>query len=155
MVLLLCDWELSWKGLNTWGPTQIAGRWNHLMVPSLTYVKPRLFGTVSWGATQSLLMCLFFFFKIFWMGTIFKVFIEFVTVLLLFYVLVFWPRGMWDLSSLIRDRTHTPCIGRRSPNHWTTRKVSSLCGLSFHTAWQPQDIQSSYVVGQDSKSEYF
>ena len=28
----------------------------------------------------------------------FKVFIEFVTILLLFYVLVFWPRGgVWDL----------------------------------------------------------
>jgi len=26
-----------------------------------------------------------------------------------FYVLFFfWPRGMWDLTSLIRDRTHTP-----------------------------------------------
>ena len=31
------------------------------------------------------------------MWTIFKVFIEFVTILLLFYVLVFWPQGMWDL----------------------------------------------------------
>ena len=35
----------------------------------------------------------------FLMWTIFKVFIEFVTVLLLFYVLVFWPRGVWDLNS--------------------------------------------------------
>ena len=26
-----------------------------------------------------------------------KVFIEFITVLLLFYVLVVWPQGMWDL----------------------------------------------------------
>ena len=44
----------------------------------------------------------FFFVKIFW------VFIEFVTTLLLFYVfLVFWPRGMWDLISLTRERTHT------------------------------------------------
>ena len=33
----------------------------------------------------------------------FKVFIEIVAVLLLFYVLVFWLQGMWDLSSLIRD----------------------------------------------------
>ena len=34
------------------------------------------------------------------MWTILKVFIEFLAVLLLvFYVLVFWPRGMWDLSS--------------------------------------------------------
>ena len=34
------------------------------------------------------------------MWTIFKVSVEFVTVLLLFYVLVFWPRSTWDLSSL-------------------------------------------------------
>ena len=33
----------------------------------------------------------------------FKVFIEFVTILFLFYVLDFWLRGMWDLSFLTRD----------------------------------------------------
>ena len=43
-----------------------------------------------------------------------------------FYVLVFWPRGMWDLSSPTRDRTLTPCIGRQSLNHWTTREVPAL-----------------------------
>ena len=59
------------------------------------------------------------------MWTIFKVFIEFVTILLLFYLFFcfFWPRGMWDLSSPIRDRTHTHCTGRQSLNHWTTREV--------------------------------
>ena len=31
---------------------------------------------------------------------------------------------MWDLSSLTRDRTHTPCIERQSVNHWTAREVS-------------------------------
>ena len=45
---------------------------------------------------------------------------------LLFYVLVFSPRGMWDLSSLTRDWTHTPCVGRGSPNHWTTGEVPPL-----------------------------
>ena len=46
--------------------------------------------------------------------------IEFVTILLLFYVvLVFWPQDIWDLSSTTRDQTLTPCIGRRSPNHWS------------------------------------
>ena len=30
---------------------------------------------------------------------------------------------MWDLTSSNRDRTHTPCIGRLSCNHWTTREV--------------------------------
>ena len=34
---------------------------------------------------------LFYFFQIFLMWTIFKVFIEFVTILLLFYALDFWP----------------------------------------------------------------
>ena len=45
--------------------------------------------------------------------TIFKVFIEFVTVFLLVYVLVFWPTGMWDLSTLTWDQTHTPCLERQ------------------------------------------
>ena len=62
----------------------------------------------------------FFFFK---MWTIFKVFIEFVTILFLSYILDFGPRGMWDLSPLIRDRTYTPSIGRHGLNHWTTREV--------------------------------
>ena len=59
----------------------------------------------------------------FLMWTIFKVFIELVTILLPFYVLFFWPRGMWNLSSVTRDRTRSPCIGRWNLNHWTTREV--------------------------------
>ena len=40
-----------------------------------------------------------FFFKIFFlMWNIFKVFIEFVTILLLFFVLAFWPQVMWNQS---------------------------------------------------------
>ena len=54
---------------------------------------------------------------------ILKVFIELVTVLPLFYVLVFGPAGMWDLDSLTRDWTHIPCLGRQSLNQWTARKV--------------------------------
>ena len=42
----------------------------------------------------------------------FKVFIDFVTILLLFYVLCFWSQGMWNLSSLTRDQTSVPFIGR-------------------------------------------
>ena len=41
------------------------------------------------------------FFFLLWM--IFKIFIEFAIILLLFYVLVFLPQCIWDLSSLIRD----------------------------------------------------
>ena len=32
-------------------------------------------------------------------------------------------RGVWDLSSLARDQTHVPCIGRQILNHWATREV--------------------------------
>ena len=60
---------------------------------------------------------------IFLHGPFFMVFIEFVKIFPLFYALFFWPWGMWDLSSPNRDRTHTPCIGRWSLNHWTTREV--------------------------------
>ena len=60
---------------------------------------------------------------VFWLWTIFKVFIESVTILLLFYVSVFWLRGLWDLSSGTRDPIPTPCIGRRSLNHWTASEV--------------------------------
>ena len=62
-----------------------------------------------------------FFFNLMW--TILKVFTEFVVVLLLFYVLVFWPRGVWYLSSPSGDGTHAACIGRRSLNHRTTREA--------------------------------
>ena len=53
----------------------------------------------------------------------FKVFIEFVIILLLFYVLVFLSRR---LSSRSRDGTHRPCIGRRGLNHWASGEVSLL-----------------------------
>ena len=72
------------------------------------------------------LYILFFFLDFFLMWTIFNIFIEFVTILLLFYVLIFWPGSTLDLSSLTRDQTRTPCIGRQSLNHWTTRKVPIL-----------------------------
>ena len=71
---------------------------------------------------QTQISQVFFFFLIL---TIFKVFTEFVITLFLFYLLVFWSQGIWDLSSPTRDqlRSHTPCIGRQSRNHWTTREV--------------------------------
>ena len=36
------------------------------------------------------------------------------------------PSGLWDLNSPTRDRTLTPCIGRQSLNHWTTREIPPL-----------------------------
>ena len=106
----------------------------------------------------------FFFYVCVW--TIFKVFIEFVTILLLFYVLVYWPRGVWHLSSLTRDWTCTPCIGRQSFNHWTTREAPTQClrsqvcrdwsrlpkvtqlhvlGLGLHPRWKGREGSGSWV----------
>ena len=45
----------------------------------------------------------FIFSKDFLMWTVFKVFIEFLTIMLLFYVLVFWPRVIWHLSPQTRN----------------------------------------------------
>ena len=45
----------------------------------------------------------FMYLKIFLDVDHFKVFIEFVTILLLFYVLGFGPRGLWGLSSPTSD----------------------------------------------------
>ena len=99
----------------------------------------------------------------------FKVFIEFVTILLLFYVLVFWPRDMWDISSPTRDRTRTPWIGRRSLNHWTAREVPqsefkktrnsiifiSLCLKSFVVPIPSQSSLKPYKAFSSLASPYF
>ena len=68
--------------------------------------------------------------KYFLMWTMFKVFVEFVTILLLFCALVFWPpRGRWDLRSPTRDRTWNHCTARWICNHWTTREVPTTAYL--------------------------
>ena len=65
------------------------------------------------------------------MWTIFKVFIELITTLLLFHVLVFWPQGMWDPSSLTRDRNHSPSTRRQSLNHGAAREVPRIFYIHF------------------------
>ena len=64
----------------------------------------------------------FFFWRFFWQGPFIKSLVNLLQYCL-FYVFVFWPWAMWDLSSLSRDQTHTPCIGRWSLHHWTAREV--------------------------------
>ena len=54
-------------------------------------------GSLSWLFFLNILL----FFFLVW--SIFNVFIVFVAILLLFYVLVFWPQGMWDLSFPTRN----------------------------------------------------
>ena len=66
-----------------------------------------------------------------------------------FYGLIFWPWGMWDLSSPPRDQTHTPCIEKWSLNHWTSSEVPQgclrrSCDLS---AWvQNWELEYSHVT---------
>ena len=50
--------------------------------------------------------------------------VEFGTVLLLSYVLVFWYQAGGGLSSPTRDQTFTLCTGRRSLVRWTTREMA-------------------------------
>ena len=85
---------------------------------------------------KSLLLVFKSFFKkdFFLMCTIFKVFIKFVTILLLFNVLGFRPQGTWDLSVPARDQTHTSGIGRWSLNHWATREITRSF-LSIVALW--------------------
>ena len=60
----------------------------------------------------------FLFFKDFLKSTIFKVFIEFGTLLLFFKKnFFFWPRGVWGISSPTKDWTCSPCIGWQSLSH--------------------------------------
>ena len=84
------------------------------------------------------------------MWTILKGFIKCVTVLFLLYVLIFWPQGIWDLSSLTRDQTRAPYIERQSLNHRTTREVPT--GGSFDDAREERKNWESNVfqkVGGD------
>ena len=66
----------------------------------------------------------FFFFDV---DHFLKAFIEFVAILLLFYVLVFWSRGTWALSSPTRDGSATPTL--EGEVFWTARRVPALTVL--------------------------
>ena len=96
-------------------------------------LKPSSFILLDGVSMNKFLQFFFFFF-----GTTFKVFIESVRMLLLLYVLVLWTQGIWDFSSLTSNRTHSPCIGRRSLNHWAGQG-SSL--LKFSETWIYLDQQ--------------
>ena len=104
----------------------------------LTIAPPTHLAVCLHGFSISVFFFLRFFFL---MWTIFKAFIDFVATLLLFYVLVFRPQGMWDLSSPTRDWTHAPCIKRWSLNHWTARFwTSPLSVLKAHFCFESLHI---------------
>lgn len=76
------------------------------------------------------------------------------------------PCGTWDPSSLARDRTSVPWIGRQIPTHWATREFPPLdshlvlCALatvfpfgSFNKPWAvlPSDFFSPILFLQPIK----
>ena len=72
-------------------------------------------------------------FFFFWCGPLFKVFIEFVTMVLLLFM--FWIFGHEACETLVPqsgDQTHTACIGRWSVNHWSAKKSRVLFFLTFY-----------------------
>ena len=85
----------------------------------------------------------FSFFKkdFFLMRTIFHVFTDFFTILLLFYVLDFWLQGMWNLSSPTRDWTRISCLWRRSLKHWTSGKAPT-CAFQRSSATSSPKVLS-------------
>ena len=97
------------------------------------------------------------------MWNFFKVFIEFVAVLLLLYVLVFWPGDMWDLSSPPRDQTHTPTLEGQVPStgllgkYGTTIFVGFLSLLHFSMCfvcfWCCSTVYGILVLQKETESE--
>ena len=55
----------------------------------------------------------------------------------------------WDLCSPTRDRTCTPCIGRRSLNHWTARESLDVRLLAFRTVREWMCVVLSHQAGGD------
>ena len=95
----------------------------------------------------------FFFFS---MCTIFKTFIEFVTILLLFYVFVFWPWGMWDLGSPAGIKpaptalegqvlTTGPLQGPSDGGSRATLQVARLWSWSWGQVWWGRKAVSSWL----------
>ena len=81
--------------------------------------------------------------------------IDFVTILLLVYVLFFWPPDLWHLTSPTREWSHSPCIRRRSLYPWSSRQVPTvsrtLRDTLFTHSYPPSLI---FSVRFHSKEEY-
>ena len=133
---------------------------SYISVLSLNSWKDGLF-VCLWFAFLSF----FFFFFLTW--TVFKIFIEFVTILLLFYVLDFWRRGMWGLSFPTRPAPTHPTLEGEVFTTGPPGKFLGVCVLtityetlhqfifpkkvnSFHHLTPHFSIASSYATGNSS-----
>jgi len=121
--LNLVIWVLQPSGIVTLG-FNVWLRW--LTLSSHSWWQVGKLSSIAQGHMFLNPLALFLLRFFFLMWTIVKVFIEFVIILLLLYVFVFWPGGTRDLSSSTKNQTHTLCIGRWSINHWSTMEVPTL-----------------------------
>ena len=85
------------------------------------------------------------------MWTIFKVFFEFVTILLLFYgvfffvflfFVFFWLQGMWDISFPTGDRTCIPS----HPTTWEGKLTTGPLGKSLNDLLLDQILLAIYIL---------
>ena len=127
--ILACKipWTKEPGGLQSMGSQRVGYDW-----AQAHHNKLRLCDEEKESLWQFFLRILFIY--LFWCRPfILKVFIDFVTILLLFYVLFcfaglffffffFCPRGMWNLGSPTRGRINIPYTGRQNLNHWTSGK---------------------------------
>ena len=65
----------------------------------------------------------------FWCGLFLKSLLNLPQYCFCFLLGFFRPWGIWNLSSLTRDQTHTPWPGKGSLNQWSIREVP------WHTSW--------------------
>ena len=88
---------------------------------------------------QGPLATLFLLLKIFWCRLFLKSLFNLLQFHFFFFVLVFWPGGMRDLSSPTRDQTHIGCSGGWGLTHWTTREILSniVLGVGRNFIWLP------------------
>ena len=118
---LKADSLLSHQGSPLW-----QGYSSEILECSTEIRKTILYPCASWITDQE--MCgsqhFFFFLRYFWCGPFFKsLYWICCSIDCLVYFMVFWLRGMWDLSLPTRDQTHTSYTGRWSLNHWIAREV--------------------------------
>ena len=99
---MLSTWHLHLQVSNSW--------WSPAHLPSATF----------------LFLKIFFFF---WCGLFLKSLLNLPQYCFCFLLGFFRPWGIWNLSSLTRDQTHTPWSGKGSLNQWSIREVP------WHTSW--------------------
>lgn len=109
--------------------------------------------SLHWVLEPIQFRCIFFVFVcLFYFVTIFKAYVEFVTILFPFYV-CFFGQEACEILPPTRDQTHIPCIGRWNSNHWTIRKSLWFSFIHDETEVQGEEtiIQSHKINQQQTK----